>query len=260
MRKMIAQMAAVLAVAALSAGTAVAADKLTVKDATGTNTVFKVDDTGVIAGKKLAMGTDTPQSAIHLNWPDPSGSYWPVGTALYNNSTGFVMSTQNNSAQLDVTAADNTGTAGYRGIIRGVRSRGTLTAPLAAAENDQVLSLLAGVYDGTAVRNNAQVSFYVDGPVSTGVAPVRIGFATRTGGSGTMTEKLTIKNDGKIGINATVPTALLHVGGDTLRLQTPKTPASSSAACNQGDISWDANYVYVCVATNQWKRAALGTF
>jgi hypothetical protein len=71
---------------------------------------------------------------------------------------------------------------------------------------------------------------------------------------------LTIKSGGNVGIGAPTPTALLHVGGDTIRLQNPKTPASSSAACNQGDISWDANYVYVCVATNQWKRAALGTF
>jgi len=259
MRKMIAQMAAVLAVAALSAGTAVAADKLTVKDATGTNTVFKVDDTGVVAGKKLAMGTDTPQSAIHLNWPDTVGTYWPVGTALYSVSTGFVISTQNNSPALDLTAADNTGTAGYRGTFRGVRSRGTLTAPLAAAENDQVLSLIAGVYDGTAVRNTAQVTFAVDGPVATNVAPVRIALSTKPSGS-TWYERLTIKSGGNVGIGAPTPTALLHVGGDTIRLQNPKTPASSSAACNQGDISWDANYVYVCVATNQWKRAALGTF
>jgi hypothetical protein len=27
-----------------------------------------------------------------------------------------------------------------------------------------------------------------------------------------------------------------------------------------GDISWDANYIYVCTATNSWKRVALSTF
>ena len=38
------------------------------------------------------------------------------------------------------------------------------------------------------------------------------------------------------------------------------TPASSSAACSQGQFADDANYHYVCVATNTWKRAALSSF
>lgn len=38
------------------------------------------------------------------------------------------------------------------------------------------------------------------------------------------------------------------------------TPASASAAGTKGQIVWDANYIYVCVATNTWKRAAIGTW
>jgi hypothetical protein len=38
------------------------------------------------------------------------------------------------------------------------------------------------------------------------------------------------------------------------------TPASSSAACATGTIQWDSSFVYVCVATNTWKRATLVTF
>lgn len=38
------------------------------------------------------------------------------------------------------------------------------------------------------------------------------------------------------------------------------TPASSSAACTAGRWSADANFVYVCTATNTWKRVALTTF
>jgi len=37
-------------------------------------------------------------------------------------------------------------------------------------------------------------------------------------------------------------------------------PASASANGTTGDISFDVNYVYVCVATNTWKRAALATW
>ena len=38
------------------------------------------------------------------------------------------------------------------------------------------------------------------------------------------------------------------------------TPASSTAACTAGTFTDDANYHYVCVATNTWKRVALTTF
>ena len=38
------------------------------------------------------------------------------------------------------------------------------------------------------------------------------------------------------------------------------TPASSSSACTTGQQEADASYVYVCVATNTWKRAALSSF
>jgi hypothetical protein len=37
-------------------------------------------------------------------------------------------------------------------------------------------------------------------------------------------------------------------------------PASSSAAGTVGGITWDSNYVYTCVATNTWKRAAIATW
>ena len=38
------------------------------------------------------------------------------------------------------------------------------------------------------------------------------------------------------------------------------TPASSSAACTQGQQEADASYLYVCVTANTWKRAALSSF
>lgn len=56
------------------------------------------------------------------------------------------------------------------------------------------------------------------------------------------------------------PTAVVDVLGDTIRLRTSKTPASATAAGNAGDICWDANYLYVCVATNTWKRMALSSW
>lgn len=41
---------------------------------------------------------------------------------------------------------------------------------------------------------------------------------------------------------------------------TPATPASSGAPCTAGDQVADANFIYVCVGTNSWKRASLSNF
>jgi hypothetical protein len=38
------------------------------------------------------------------------------------------------------------------------------------------------------------------------------------------------------------------------------TPSSSSSPCTAGQIGADGNYIYVCVASNKWKRSALSSF
>lgn len=38
------------------------------------------------------------------------------------------------------------------------------------------------------------------------------------------------------------------------------TPASSGAAGTAGTIAWDANYIYIAIANNSWKRAAIAAW
>lgn len=38
------------------------------------------------------------------------------------------------------------------------------------------------------------------------------------------------------------------------------TPASAAATGTTGTIAWDASFIYVCVATNTWKRVAIATW
>ena len=45
-----------------------------------------------------------------------------------------------------------------------------------------------------------------------------------------------------------------------LTVATGNAPASASASGTTGTIAWDSSYVYVCTATNTWKRAALATW
>ena len=45
-----------------------------------------------------------------------------------------------------------------------------------------------------------------------------------------------------------------------LNYSVTKTPSSASDTGTTGDIAWDSNYIYVCVATNTWKRVAIATW
>jgi len=45
-----------------------------------------------------------------------------------------------------------------------------------------------------------------------------------------------------------------------LNISNPTVPASAGAAGTAGDIAWDTNYIYVCVAASTWKRALLSTW
>jgi len=45
-----------------------------------------------------------------------------------------------------------------------------------------------------------------------------------------------------------------------LAVATAHTPASATDTGTTGQIAWDANFLYVCVATNTWKRIAIATW
>jgi hypothetical protein len=69
---------------------------------------------------------------------------------------------------------------------------------------------------------------------------------------------------GNVGIGTTSPTISdgvgLHLAGKILRVGTSKTPATAGAAGNAGEICWDADYVYLCIATNTWRRISHATW
>jgi Collagen triple helix repeat (20 copies) len=46
----------------------------------------------------------------------------------------------------------------------------------------------------------------------------------------------------------------------TLRQPTSKTPSSASATGVVGEFAWDADYIYICTATNTWKRTAISSW
>lgn len=47
---------------------------------------------------------------------------------------------------------------------------------------------------------------------------------------------------------------------NALTISTPSVPASAGATGTKGQIEYDTDYIYICVATNTWKRVAISTW
>ena len=71
-------------------------------------------------------------------------------------------------------------------------------------------------------------------------------------------------NVGNVGINTSTPTEKLEVDGsikitgtDSFLNIPSNPPVSNTSPGKKGDITWDSNYVYICIQNNVWKRTIL---
>lgn len=129
------------------------------------------------------------------------------------------------------------------------RSRGTVASKTAVQLNDWVGDLNFSAYDGTNWQFPGGVLGIIDGNVSSGVTPLRISFLTGTN-SGTRAERMTIKNDGKIGINNNNPSYEFDIYRQTrifsssvpqLRLSSPSTRVDVQFITSSSSIDWIFN-------------------
>jgi len=59
-----------------------------------------------------------------------------------------------------------------------------------------------------------------------------------------------------VGILTPSPQTSLDVGSGNIRMASPNVPATASSTGFVGEIAWDADYRYQCIATDTWKRSA----
>jgi hypothetical protein len=75
-------------------------------------------------------------------------------------------------------------------------------------------------------------------------------------GSGQYFVGIAVSGIGKLAVT----NEYVRVEDDNFQIEMSKTPASASASGTAGQIAWDTNYLYVCTATNTWKRTDLNTW
>ena len=183
-----------------------------------------------------------------------------TGYELTGNGVGF-FSWDNGALAFSAGSRSGTGTTGSSEYLRIDNSgdvgigQSSPTSRLHITGNNAALTLSEGTALGriqtdsggslvfSADVNNAAGTnghlFYVDG-----------------------TERMRIDSSGRLLVGTSTNTggSLLQVNDNRIRVATAKTPASATDTGAQGEICWDSSYLYVCTATNTWKRAALATW
>lgn len=189
-----------------------------------------------------------------------------LGGASYTGSGGLV---RLNSPTFQGGIAVEAGSAfvtnfGAPSQIRMRRAQGTQGSPTGVGSGQNL-----GLFGGGGLNSSGAYSgwagyvTFVAGETFTSLAHGGYcAFYTTPLGTNAEVMRVRIGSEGNVGIGvfASEPTAKLDIDGGSMRIRNDQTPASSGAAGNKGEICWDASYLYICTATNTWKRAALTTF
>lgn len=216
---------------------------------TNSGEMLQVTGTTKLAGNTAVTGTLTTSGTINGI---------TVGSGITNtNNTAFgfnVLSTANagNNTGFGTYALQN-----YTGIGSAAMGRSSLSA-LVSGDGNTAIGDVSGRYIANksgAVTISSQSVFLgaISGPNSDNETnQIVIGYNSTGRGSHTTT----------IGNSSTTLTYLFgQVAGGSFKLHALNTaPASATATGIAGEIRVTADFIYICTATNVWKRSALTTW
>jgi hypothetical protein len=219
-----------------------------------------VKDAGITPAKLSAGGpTWTTAGALTVSGDTVVGDNATIG---YTATEGLVITGQGSTN--DVTIKNDadatvisipTGTTGvnFAGVIRG--------GSLAIGTDDTTAGVISAYGDGTGSSEGGQLNLYIAADYDSTYNRWQIDayeddlrIFTDVG------EVIRVTPTGSVGIGTTSPTEQLDLSGDAIRIRTAQTPASATATGTAGTVCWDASYIYVCTATNTWKRVAIATW
>jgi hypothetical protein len=187
----------------------------------------------------------------NINASNIVGAYGNANVAAYLPTYTGNVSSGNISATGNVSIAGNI-------VAGGVRSSTQSTAPTNPSVGDFWYNTLTNsqyryTFDGTDY-------FWLDDFGATVAANGSFNAIT----SGTSNVSIYRANaDVQVNVNGTGNVAVFSTSGATfigLTVTTSNTPATSSSTGTTGQIQWDSNYVYVCIAPNTWKRANISSW
>ena len=207
------------------------ATRTAISSSGGVGARFGYNQTAVIASNDLQFGSAN----------DVVLSRDAANTLALRNSTNAqkfsVYNTYTDASNFEYVSIDWSATANT--AIISTRALGTGVArPLTIGAGSTALTTIGNNATGSGVtirhNNGALTNFNSDGSVSISPQTGKGVYITTGGG--------------------------FYIQSGTLHISNAATPASSSDTGSAGTIQWDASYIYVCTATNTWKRAAISTW
>ncbi len=175
----------------------------------------------VVSGSMVGIGTASPTEILTLNATEPSILFQEAGTDM---------------ATIGINSSDNI-----------LIENKTMNKHIVFKVNDQ-----GAVKEG--FRLDGAVPEVVVNQTSDSLVDFRVE-------SDNQTHMLFVDGSAdKIGIKTNQPELALDINDNAIRIRNSSTPSSASDFGVPGEIRWDANYIYVCVSIDTWKRMALSSW
>jgi len=134
-------------------------------------------------------------------------------------------------------------------ISVGSRSNSNTSGHAAVTNGMTLWQLYAAGYTGTEYNLFGAITLSADaGTISDSSSPGKMLLQVTPDGAVIPATAVTINEDKGI-----------HFEGDVV-IKATKTPSSASDTGTTGEIAWDSSYIYICIATNTWQRAAHATW
>jgi hypothetical protein len=192
----------------------------------------------------VGIGTSAPTSTLHIQHAAQTAGYWEgKGLLIHEDATanqGIALYSRNAAEQYIASLADDADSY----LIIGTRKSSSVNEVNAITIRGDGKVGIGTTSPGSALEINAAAA------TSPFIAKINTAEVARVDSSGRLL----------VGASADSGGALLQVNGDRIRVATAKTPASAADTGTAGEICWDADYIYVCTATNTWKRTAISTW
>ena len=186
----------------------------------------------------------------HMLFVDGGNDKIGVGISV-PDATLHVHSDSINNGAVMISQADNSGDASQLDLSK---ARGSGASPAVVQNNDFIGQLRFLAYDGNSYDNFADIYAQAAGTISTTSHPTKIVLRTTKSSATSPTTAVTIDDSQNVIVEGNLEVK------DQITIRDQNAPAAASSNGFRGEIRYDSNYIYVCVADNTWKREALSSW
>lgn len=234
----------------------------------GSDTQVQFNDGGAFGGDSALMW-DKTKNLLTITTPDNGDdeSIALLASSVSNNAaTGDYTATTIDATATIASLSGGEATALKAKAFAGTAADGPTIAGIAVELWDTGNANDDGTYTGISIDNIASGLNPPTAYVVTGLQVGALGFGgtplikygidiNSVAGGSTVSAAIHITDQG----TGAADFALASDGG-RVRLDNTPAPTNANDPCVKGEIAWDTTNIFICVATNTWKRAAIATW